>query len=534
MAILDSRGMGAPADIGVFEGSASIIVYQHTFSGVTYVCAARCGDSGWVLVDYRSLTGANATAVINAGLAALTAGRTWKETMIVKGNYTDLSRITGFAYTILEIQGKLQAKVNLNQHFVYFNAVSDVEILGGEIDGNGANQTADMDTIYFGTVRDGMIKGVTVRGARRVVTDGENIELENCWMCIVTECKTFVYHDAGYDHIKLTGTSRHNIISNNICDGSAMQPSNAIQLATGADENIIVDNVVYSNDRGIKCHNANKNLIEGNKIYFFTSGGAGIEFIQDAGNNLAIGNYVYNAIREALAVRDVAGVGAAISNVFDGNYVYLGNDVNAIGIRIYLNSIGTRIVNNYFFGGITTNIGIQIDAGAQTTYIEGNDLLDPAVTTKLTDAGTGTIIKRNRGYPTDFGYITHSLGVCITELPADNNNYYVGFMGIGSYAAENLRQQTIPHVCTLKTLRVTLTVAPTGVGKSRTFTVRKNGINTALTVTITNAAVTGSDLVNSVAFAAGDLIGIRQIGANLPAASYANWGALMVEEGDNV
>ena len=46
----DLRGQGPPGDIGTFVSPASVIVYQHTFSGTTYFVAARQGDRGWVLI----------------------------------------------------------------------------------------------------------------------------------------------------------------------------------------------------------------------------------------------------------------------------------------------------------------------------------------------------------------------------------------------------------------------------------------------------------------------------------------------------
>jgi len=59
----------------------------------------------------------------------------------------------------------------------------------------------------------------------------------------------------------------------------------------------------------------------------------------------------------------------------------------------------------------------------------------------------------------------------------------------------------------LSNLYVALSVAPGGV-VSRTFTVRKNGVATALAVTITGAATTGSDTTDVIAYAAGDLISL--------------------------
>jgi hypothetical protein len=69
---------------------------------------------------------------------------------------------------------------------------------------------------------------------------------------------------------------------------------------------------------------------------------------------------------------------------------------------------------------------------------------------------------------------------------------------------------------TISDLRVELEVAP-GSGKSWTFTLRKNEVNTSLAVTISNTAKTGSDLANSVATSPGDGISIRAEPSGSPA-----------------
>ncbi|MEA2602650.1 MAG: hypothetical protein QOF89_3642 [Acidobacteriota bacterium] len=60
---------------------------------------------------------------------------------------------------------------------------------------------------------------------------------------------------------------------------------------------------------------------------------------------------------------------------------------------------------------------------------------------------------------------------------------------------------------TASKLVVSLTVAP-GAGQSATVTIRKNGVNTALTCTASGTATTCADLVNSVTFSNGDLLSI--------------------------
>jgi hypothetical protein len=96
-----------------------------------------------------------------------------------------------------------------------------------------------------------------------------------------------------------------------------------------------------------------------------------------------------------------------------------------------------------------------------------------------------------------------------------NNN----FLLFGLQDAQEVNAQAVMTVATtVKNMTVSLTVAP-GVGATRTFTLRKNAANTALTVSITGAATTGSDAVNTVAFAQFDLLAVQHTTAGGPTAS---------------
>lgn len=71
---------------------------------------------------------------------------------------------------------------------------------------------------------------------------------------------------------------------------------------------------------------------------------------------------------------------------------------------------------------------------------------------------------------------------------------------------------------TLRNLRVYRTTAA-GSGKSHTFTVYKNGVAQSLAVTTADAATTGSDLSNSVTYAAGDTLSLGISASGTPTSS---------------
>ena len=90
-------------------------------------------------------------------------------------------------------------------------------------------------------------------------------------------------------------------------------------------------------------------------------------------------------------------------------------------------------------------------------------------------------------------------------------------------------QAILPVACTVKNLFFRTTTTQPADG-SFVITVRKNGADTALTLTVAAnaAAATFSDLVNTVSFAAGDLINLSLVN-NSPAtnsATYTHWAVL--------
>ena len=103
---------------------------------------------------------------------------------------------------------------------------------------------------------------------------------------------------------------------------------------------------------------------------------------------------------------------------------------------------------------------------------------------------------------------------------------YAPINGTTNYnATERNRQTVIPRACRVQNLTIVTGTSQPGTG-TMVFTIRKNGVDTALTVTVgANAAAgTFSDNTNSVAFAAGDLISLKSVNnAGTNAAELTAW-----------
>lgn len=92
-------------------------------------------------------------------------------------------------------------------------------------------------------------------------------------------------------------------------------------------------------------------------------------------------------------------------------------------------------------------------------------------------------------------------------LPANETRYL--YPGIAAVSAAE-QKKPFSRKAVGKRLTVRATTAP-GVGKTTTVTVRKNGVDTLLTVALTGTNTSVSDTANSVSFAAGDDISMKVV-----------------------
>lgn len=95
----------------------------------------------------------------------------------------------------------------------------------------------------------------------------------------------------------------------------------------------------------------------------------------------------------------------------------------------------------------------------------------------------------------------------------------IGFSGdsgdIFDTATENRVSSQLPENCFVGGFEMELTTAP-GVGKSWKFTLRKNGVDTTLFLTISGTSTSASDYQSSISFSAGDLISISAVPTGTP------------------
>lgn len=389
--LTDFRQQAPPADIGVFQFPGDRLVFKFNFSGIAYVCAIRSGQRGWVLVDFDVSSAANDTTVIQSALTSLTAGRGWKETVVVQGDYTINATLLLYDYTLLDLTSARITLADNSDCDMIANQDQDagnttIEIRGGILDGNSANNAGTivgirLDHIEYSMVFDCMVYDCNLDGIR----------FEYAEYCNIQGCQS---SGNGQHGIMVHDHSYYNTIEDNICYDNG---NHGISLERYVEYNNIEGNLVMGNVKGLVLEVPPNyyNLVCDNSVclnsigimVIGTSVGTPTRFNNFVGNNISDNeNYGFRLTRFCLHNNVVA-------NVLVGN----GTDTNNTWDDIWVddNCSYNNIEGNLCRAGIEANksrYGINIsDADCIGNRVVDNDLHDDGFGTRpFRDNGTDT------------------------------------------------------------------------------------------------------------------------------------------------
>lgn len=321
----DFRQQGPPADTGVFQMATSILVFEHTFSGTTYVVAVRSGERGWVLVDMD----VDARTVIQAAMDTLTGGgvvyiRNFDYTLANNALTPNYSGITlqgeNMQTTILRLPAGSTHHVierNLAAPDIYFFTVRDLHIYGnGEATGGdgihitlAGTHDVNVDDVRITACYDGYFVDSDAQKVYNLVAehnvhdgiyiDGGRAELVVCYAydnghygyylnSYQTAIGCYSYLNGSYGWFILgsynqviggrcyfnfqtaAGTKSelwivndHNIITDMVIDGNATS-AYCIRLGAGAEDNIIMVNQLLNHVTNGIWVQGNNNWIKNN------------------------------------------------------------------------------------------------------------------------------------------------------------------------------------------------------------------------------------------------------------------------------
>ena len=391
------------------------------------------------VIDHQ---GADAATEINWALTNLTAGRTWKEKVVLKGNFTTAAPITVPSYTILE-GGKLTLADGSNCDMINNSTPvagnTRIVIQDCYLDCNKAGQTA-VTAAYAGIKLENCTDSVVERcividayqnGDPAIPERAYGIFFISCDSCIATHnyVENCDYGGIGVYPVNAAGDSpstncivtENKIVETHLHCGIQAYMSNAT---------IIANNQCYDADENILLHTATYSVIEGNRCY---GGNMGIHLYTDPTDNIVNDNHIYDTTTYGITV-------SGMRNVIDGNNI---SPSTGYGIRItygvntvvgnVINDIGTAtdgIYNTTALANrsvIACNIIRNFDTGININGGSNNEVYGNMITgctTAVVDAGTDTRIQGNEGnvgiYQTaDYGVAWANWVANIVGVPAN-------------------------------------------------------------------------------------------------------------------
>lgn len=408
--------------------------YIITTNGVT-TYAQNCNTGS---IDY---SGTNTVTVIESAFSALTAGRTWKETVVLVGSFTASSQIDIPSYTRLVIDGQITQAAGTTLTAVIKNknagvsTDSNIEITGGIIDGNKDNG-ASAHGIQFDGVTNSTIHDITVKNAGAPA--GRNIY-------ITTANSARVSQGIQLDNIFTTGASDSNIELGGTQNGSV---STSVKLVT-------LTNIISTNagERGIAFTNVHNSTLSGAVIYRTTNNrglDVGYGSTDNVFSNINIGYTKLSGLVVATSPGSVPADRNTFANVRIYNASRMGVEASASNLAFtnlniaYSGQYGIQCTCNYTsitnsvirnngqntantFDGLflrngrydtvtgivatddqtskTQRYGILISnaAGGSSlnNLIANNVVANNTQTAGISNSGTGTIIRNNIGYVTE-------------------------------------------------------------------------------------------------------------------------------------
>jgi parallel beta-helix repeat protein len=379
MSIQDFRGQGPPADIGTFQSPCSILIYQYTFSGTTYVCAARQGDRGWVLVTPPSTV---ASTVINAAIVANPNGA---EFYVKRANYSITATIIDSGSNDISIdceQGTVFTLANtVNAPVIFLTSCARWIFRNLKIDGNRVNQAGgpfegiamnaavdcEFEHLWFINVGERAIAAAV--GSDRVQM--LNCKCENSGKGFVADASEFALIQGCYCnnvgagladdcHLLINGSDYGQIVDCRVhqClgDGASIYTSSHCRVA-----GLIADNygLVTDDHVGVDLHTAIRSVVEGCVFYGCNYG---VILDNSSERNVVANNEVVLSGRAGIILDSLSRRNLISGNMVDGS----GNIVGYAGIHVESerNTIcDNKVLEDRTGVARTQTIGININGG---------------------------------------------------------------------------------------------------------------------------------------------------------------------------
>ena len=355
------------------------------------------------------VAGEEDAAVIQSALDSLTEGRTSKETVVLRGSFVCEKGLLVPSYTKLSIEGSLKLKGGVNEPLIRNknysketnNADSEIEIIGGTLDGNKSEQGASpADVVKFVGVASLRILNATLIEAYDQCLDlsyCSDVQIANCRLNGGRGCGLRI--SSGCYDVQVANCIISSVGDDGIATGG---------LPPAAKRITISDTLINSvGDDGIACVGSDI-LVSNCRIE-----GAGENGVRIANaRSVTLNNVMLNDIDED----GIALLGASYCVIGDCLLFSVGNKVGSSGIYADYDSAYITVQNCYIWSIYGPAIKVNdtkyfklsqcyldpppdqyavLESGTSdhNTFV-GNYFLDGA---GASITGTNTIIRRNRG-----------------------------------------------------------------------------------------------------------------------------------------
>ncbi len=220
----------------------------------------------------------------------------------------------------------------------------------------------------------------------------------------------------------------------------------------------------------------------------------------------------------------VAPIACTISKLYIRNYAWPYAVTDTVVVTLRVNGVDSTLTAT-----ATGNVGAASDLTHSVAIAKG-DRVNWSVLTSGADLPVisigALVLPATEAYQQAIwisGLSSHAPSAAVAE--------YAFPMEVGrTICAVEAHNQLVAKANTrIGNLYVRLSAAPglAASGKSYTFTIRVNGVDTALTCTVLEIATSAEDAVNVIDLAAGDLVSLGITPANAPDAAVATWGLVV-------
>lgn len=212
--------------------------------------------------------GASDETEINLAFTYLTSARTWKETVKLIGDFTIDGVIAVPSYTILDLtEANIflanDSDCNIIENSDTVSGNTHLEIIGGMLDGNKANNAATSIGVFMEGVSYGRIIEMTI-----VDMNDEGISLRETPQCTYMLVQGNTIIDPDVVGIRLFNLYYGRVIGNNVSNPGTV----GIEVRVTTHYSTIAHNYIEDATIGIHCQQAGENNIVGNHIKDSTVG----------------------------------------------------------------------------------------------------------------------------------------------------------------------------------------------------------------------------------------------------------------------